>query len=696
MKKIKIYISLLLTAIAFAGIQAADEPTQKVSVKGIRVPILTEDYRNEIPVTIGETANPNARGQLVYSVETNCLQFWNGSQWINLCDDEATVFEIDDCDGIKIYGKYYERVPLDEKNYITLPIEVPEGVTGDYKIVATSGNGYFFQAQGSFMEAGTYEIKLQGTGTPIAAQTNALTFICNGTPIGTECNQSVNVTGMPFSYEIDCDGIQVNPIGVFQPKVQFDGSQTITVPAKILGIESANRIEFTTDLQNGVVFTISESGANYAAGQTANLELRMKGTPKIAGTFFYSFQTNGAVKTTCKFAVTFISTLGTFDNPACNCLAIYDENPYASNGEYWLKNCKIGNSATVRTYCDLEDGGWTLVWSISEKTAYEFDSDGNIELAGTYWSVDKNTPRNRLAVGSGTSTAKNSAATPDIAPTAQQKTAAPEDYQIDYTDYRLTVEEWKTLPASGSTSQLKARITEVPTDMRDEWALNNYGILTPAGPMHDPLSNSFYNSNMNSEGKLFGASWNGAPNNNAGSTAPSITDGDSDYKENILILRDGSKFGHRMAVYNTDVYPTQWDWAAGSHTATNVDGTYSLFYISGPTTLNSNHDVEIDVYPDKSDDPADYNKIATRYINNLFGWFGSTYSGGEWQQNHHFGKCEGTGDNDFSIQDCSKMRTDIPSDGTPVRFPADKSKKVGLVPHSINDGEGRYLQWFVK
>ncbi len=695
--KRKIYTSLLFiltaafTTAAYAQGSTDNSKYDGYLIQGIRVPAWSDEFRNQIPVrTDGGlgTVNPYAKGILIYNTTINCLQYWNNEQWVSLCEGKSNIVaDSVICDNIKVYGKYYQNAPLDNKNYVVLPIYVRQQDLGEYNIMALSGNGYYFQAQGIFQTTGLFNLTLTGSGVPANQSTNAdndtLTFYCNSTQIGKNCtgeNIRVTVNPLPMTYEVNCDDIRVD--GNYQAKLN-DGSQIVTVPVNILSIKDTEKIEFSTDQQNGVLFQVAQSGSGLTNG-TAELRLTMKGTPKSAGSFRYNFETTGGIKTQCSFTVTFTSTLGTFDNPACNCLAILEEKPDAGNGEYWLKNCKIGNSATLRTYCDMEGGGWTLVWSISEKTAYEFDNDNNIELTGTYWSVDKNTPRSRLAVGKGTTKTTTSAATADIQPTEAQKTAAPTDFQIDYTDFRLTNDEWKTLPASGQTSQLKVHITDSATNMKDEWALNNYGILMPAGPMHDPLSKAWENANMTSEGKLYGASWYGAVNNNDGYTTPA-SDGNDDYKENVVILRNGSTYQHRITVWNSTTYPTQWDWAAGSHTAVAAgNNMYSTYYVSG-TPLNANSDAVIDVYPNKG---GTKNTIELRYINNVFGWFSNP---GEWQQNHHFGKCAGSGDYDFSTSDCSKNL------GTPggTLFP-DSKGATNMVPHSFNNGEGRYLQWFVK
>ena len=61
--------------------------------------------------------------------------------------------------------------------------------------------------------------------------------------------------------------------------------------------------------------------------------------------------------------------LGQKELPADSCKLIHDASlvnnkPRAKNGIYWIKT-DLQGSAAVQTYCDMENGGWTLVGKIS-------------------------------------------------------------------------------------------------------------------------------------------------------------------------------------------------------------------------------------------------------------------------------------------------------------------------------------------
>lgn len=63
-----------------------------------------------------------------------------------------------------------------------------------------------------------------------------------------------------------------------------------------------------------------------------------------------------------------VGELGSQGNPAASCKAIADAG-IAQNGVYWLE---VGDT-TLQAYCDLAGGGWTLVMTTSDSSAYVYD-----------------------------------------------------------------------------------------------------------------------------------------------------------------------------------------------------------------------------------------------------------------------------------------------------------------------------------
>jgi len=590
MIKKTVIIAILTVCIVVANAQ------QIPQINGLKLPRLTTAERDALQIENKGTA---AKGVAIYNIDIDCVEYWNGEEWNSLCQTSTPatiIFDDAKCNDIQIKGKYYASASLTDAHYITIPVNVTK--KGNYSIIASTGNGYNFQASGIFDETGEQTIKLNGFGTPANVGANTLTFLCNNSPFAITCNNQINVLASVLTYSCDCDELVIE--GEYKTRKIMDATNYLELP---VNVSVGGLAKFSTTSANGIYFSVEQ---DVYSGTEDVLTLQAHGTPVKAGTYSYTFKTNGSIKTTCEFEISFTSTLGTFADPACRCLDIYEENPMADNGEYWLSDCEAIGSP-VKTYCDMRNGGWTLVWSFSEKTARnKYTPQGtNMTVQGNYNSVFVDNPRNRPIT---------------------------EDAAIDYTDYRLSRAEWQHFPNSVSKPQLKVRITDNPTDMDDEWALNNYGIISPRAASENPIETNFsdYKSYVPAEGKIFGKKFKVLTSGG----------GDSGGWDEV----SGNRC--QMTLYSSNSYCTHWNFGNCGSTA--------LF----------------DVTPNRNAGTGNSNQIRMSNINNAFGWFG------EEDANHHFGKC-GQNSDDYS-------------------FDTRHCPTANLYPHSFNNGEGRYLQWFVK
>lgn len=530
------------------------------------------------------------------------LNVWNGEEWVPLSETQRKAEVGFDCSKIRLYGRYFHRTPLTSENYIILPVTVTK--KGDYMIIASTTNGYYFQASGVFNSPGDYEIKLEPMGTPASIGTNKVSFSNNGEPIETACDFNITVNSTTLTYRItDCEAIKV--YGDYQTRTQMDQFVNYAeIPIEVL-IEGTTKWE--TETVNGIKFVVEQ--ILDAPGETI-LRATAQGSPKKSGKYTFRFMTDGAIRNQCSFEVEFFSTLGTYADPACKCLDIYEERPDVGNGEYFLVDCLDPDGVTIKTYCDIVNGGYTLVWSFSERTAFSTYAPLNRMTIETAYIFSKDVPRNRVTTENGT---------------------------INYSDYRLTRKEFQHFPNSVSKPMLKVRICEDPTDMNDPWGLQNYGIVSPRNTSENPIEKTFgAKAHVPSVGKIWGKRWEQRAT--GGGAYGGLYENTS-----------GQMVNHPyIAFYNNETYTTHWDFGFG--------GSADLF----------------EVVPDKG---ASNNKARISMMNNAFGWFGET------QPNHHFGKCGGTSasDYDFSTQTCGT--------GTGT---------AEMKPHSFNNGQGRYLQWFVK
>ena len=582
---------------------------------GLRLPQMTTAERDALITTADVADLAFAGGLMIYNTDEDCVDYYDKEKkvWISLCQGSSNpVVGISDCSRIRVYGQYYQGAPLGSANYISIPITVTQ--KGNYNIIASSGNGYYFQASGVFEELGTFEIRLNGMGTPVAntpnpGNYNLITFTCNGSALGENCTDvKVKVDAQTMGYRVECDSIKV--FGSYQTRNFMTNDNYVEIPIDVVQTGPTN---IQTEMVNGIKFSVSTT---LTAFGEQKIVMKAEGSPKQEGTFTYSFSTDGSIRNSCSFKVSVFSTLGTFGDPACNCLAIYDERPNVDDGEYWLQDCKaMGDVVSIRTYCDIKGGGWTLVWSYSESTARStYTPTGTMTMTPATYSIFNSQPFNRIT-------------------TQPAGADGPTDYLINYYNFRLNKNDWQHL-AAGDKSLMKVRICENPTDMNDEWGINNYGIISPRNIADNPLQSEFAaRRNVPAEGKLFGKQWKVLATGGGYYGGWDEISGNHPY----------------IAIYNNATYTTHWDWGFG-----------------GSTTL-------FQVVPNKG---GANNEMRISEMNNMFGWYG------EDQPNHHFGKC-GTS-------------TTVAS-GDEFSFTTKRCTNTLLWPHTtFNGGQGRICQWFVR
>lgn len=93
------------------------------------------------------------------------------------------------CANTTVIENYYEGIALNASNIVTLDATVT--TLGTWSITTNTVNGYSFSGSGIFATTGTVQVTLDGTGTPITAQTDNFTATANGS--GGACTYSVTV-----------------------------------------------------------------------------------------------------------------------------------------------------------------------------------------------------------------------------------------------------------------------------------------------------------------------------------------------------------------------------------------------------------------------------------------------------------------------------------------------------------------------
>lgn len=571
--------------------------------KGMLIPRVSMDTRNTTLANVTD-------GLMIFNTDTNCINYYNAgtSTWLSLCGtyDPATLSIVCGDPNNGPSGTFTQGTSINGIN--TYTVVVNAATAGSYVITVTTTNGYSFTKSGTFTAPGKYTVVLDGQGTPAnggSTYTDSVTLTMNGIKV-TDCTlPTISVGGSTTAVTFTCpSGVTVN--GTYLKGIVLDGS-TNYIDIAINSVVNPGNLIVETDFQNGMKFS---SGSVAITAATTSIRLYGQGTPTATATpgttftFSINSDSGGGVLVPCTFQIPVGSSLGTFENPADRCLSILNDNPAATDGEYWIKG--DGNAAT-KTYCDMTNGGYTLIWSYSEKTAYNngtynrYYLNTSLSTYGASLALTRNNPQQVVTAKTGT---------------------------ILYNNYRLSNSTMKQLRTS-TTPDYRIRITEEVTNMNNAWAGLNY--------LHIKITNSSYDltvasaeysqgAQMNIDGKILGATFtrNGCTKIFNGTT---ITTG----------------CGSDPAFYtNQGSYPNHINWS----------GTSSAPAFT-PITPSGNGD----------------NSVSIPGSANLFGLF---RAGGEPSLNHLFGKCT-SDDNSFSTPTC-----------------------VNTTPHSVNGGEGRYLQWFVK
>lgn len=550
--------------------------------KGVLLPRMTTAQRNAIPAEL-------ANGLLIYNTSTNCFNYYNTSseKWVSLCGDyEPAQFGLADCNGGP-NGTYRAGTPLNTTNTYTINVRVTE--PGTYQVLLTTSNGYSFSKSGTYIERGTYTIDLDGSGVPVNAalpgNEDQVQIYLNGRlATNLPCAlPGIAVEASTVQYDFGCASGELasyTVAGDYKLGTFLDGTNYVTIPITVTNPGTA--IIETTSV-NGMSFS---SGSVNLTTSTTSVILYGEGTPQSVGTF--QFSPSG---TNCTFAIAVTSDIGSFANPANSCYEIYTKNNNnAPDGEYWIKRSAT-DGYSVKTLCDMTNGGYTLIWSYSEYTArntYGSSSTMSISSMSNVALVSNNPLQVVQGISTGT-----------------EPTTA-----INYYNYRLPKTAMSNAKAS-TMGEYRVRIAYNPTNMNDAWGNQNYFSFYVTSGNYDPIDGNTTTSNNYTyfplTGKIFGFDYSATTNSNPTSF-------------------NGGSGGSRGNFYRSNTYGTHWNIGSNIPTQTLTQ--------SMPTDETGSTTTNVSLNPG--------------VLNNAFGFHGET------EVNHHFGKCAQAGDDfSFSTNSCA-------------------------------------------
>jgi hypothetical protein len=277
--------------------------------KGLRLPRMTTKERDQISndPTFVSVKKDLAKGLTIYNLDIDCEEFWNGTEWKNLCGNPGKAdFTIPDCSLIRVNGTYYNNKSLTTANYLTIPVNVT--VPGSYqiKVAPDPANGYYFIESGEFVSTGPAEITVPGQGTPVnytpAGQPGDNFIISlNGADLNCANKPHIKIgnTVVRPKFGITCKSLVV--YGTCKKNIPLNKNNYVTIRIEVENGSQGAAWRVETNEIDGIRF--KGSGILGAAGPQTII-LYGEGTTYTANEKIFTITTNSETSNaSCSFAV---------------------------------------------------------------------------------------------------------------------------------------------------------------------------------------------------------------------------------------------------------------------------------------------------------------------------------------------------------------------------------------------------------
>ncbi len=231
------------------------------TTKGLLTPRMTTAQRDAI-------VSP-ANGLFIYNLDSNCFQHFNGATW-SACLGTTSAIKSLVCPPAPVINGYYVAGTVTNTSN-TITVSVTTTATDSYSITTNTINGYSFAAAGVVLTAGTHNIVLSSTGTPINVGTNSFTISLAGSAGTCTANITVTATAPPVLkncqalmlagytsngvYTIDPDGAGGNaPYNCYCNQTDNGGGWTLVFNHNTVGGYWSNNTEadFFNSLNPGI------------------------------------------------------------------------------------------------------------------------------------------------------------------------------------------------------------------------------------------------------------------------------------------------------------------------------------------------------------------------------------------------------------------------------------------------------------
>ncbi|WP_353119347.1 hypothetical protein [Myroides odoratus] len=258
--------------------------------KGFLTPRLTTQQRDAITV--------KTDGLLIYNKTTGCYNYWSAAQdnWLSICGTPPpAVFEITDiqCSSITTHGVFKQGAYLNASNFLTIPVTVTQA--GTYEIIATTVNGYYFMAKGTFPASGNYTLTLEGLGTPNigynAGENGDVLKITLNSKESTCIDKYVFVEKAAVDFVLNCSNIEVE--GKYYVGKELGATNKLKLE---VNVTTTGYWNITTNTVNGYAFTGS---GTFTSTGIHTVELLGTGKPTASGTDLFNISANSNTPTSC-------------------------------------------------------------------------------------------------------------------------------------------------------------------------------------------------------------------------------------------------------------------------------------------------------------------------------------------------------------------------------------------------------------
>lgn len=248
--------------------------------RGFLLSKMTTAEKENIP------ASELTNGLVIFNTDTECVEYYNGQikDWLSACGDLGPaefVWARNSCNAVQVMGPFAKGGLLDPSINL-MSIEVTVTKPGTYHIRGTAentgenpgaNNNYVFNAEGVFLQTGTFTVILKATGKPLYAG-----YARNGTNqipagVGDEITMyfnNVEANDCKPRVFIDLGAISFTTLGHEQKGILYQDTEptyknpNATLELKLTNIQGAGEVEFYTYEQNGLVFSgtqfISQQG----------------------------------------------------------------------------------------------------------------------------------------------------------------------------------------------------------------------------------------------------------------------------------------------------------------------------------------------------------------------------------------------------------------------------------------------------